>query len=157
MMGKFADLTGQRFGRLLVLEYIGSQIAPHKQKYLSLWLCKCDCGTTKIIRGANMLSGATRSCGCLMREHQTPKPFKDLTGQRFGRLLVTGRATNLTYPNGVITTRFKCLCDCGNTVVVNRTNLTSGNTKSCGCYRKELAKEHMRQMRKECLRKAVAT
>lgn len=59
----------------------------------------------------------------------------DLTGNRYGRLLVIERADNL---NGHV--RWRCKCDCGNECVVHGTSLKSGNTTSCGCYRIENAK-----------------
>lgn len=62
--------------------------------------------------------------------------FKDLTGQRFGRLTVV----SFEGKSGKTTT-FKCLCDCGNVVVVRRNNLRSGNTTSCGCERARLMGE----------------
>lgn len=57
----------------------------------------------------------------------------DLTGQRFGRLIVLSRLAEKR--NGK--TRYVCLCDCGNTVNINHGNLTSKGTKSCGCLQKE--------------------
>ena len=66
MMGSFNDLTGQRFGRLVVLERAES--APnHKTQ----WLCQCDCGSQVIVRSDSLLSGRTLSCGCLQRERTT--------------------------------------------------------------------------------------
>ena len=61
--------------------------------------------------------------------------FEDLTGKRFGRLVVIDRAENLK--PGV--TRWNCVCDCGNKVTTNRTALVSGRSKSCGCLHKETA------------------
>ena len=58
--------------------------------------------------------------------------LKDLTGNRFGRLTVIGRKE----PHGKIV-EWDCKCDCGNEVVVRGNNLTSGNTKSCGCLATE--------------------
>jgi len=65
------DLTGQRFGRLTVLER-----AENYKQYLdcgwyttkATWLCRCDCGTECIVIGANLRRGSTRSCGCLRSE-----------------------------------------------------------------------------------------
>ena len=57
----------------------------------------------------------------------------DLTGQRFGRLTVTSRTENDSRGK----TRWVCICDCGNEVVVAGDHLKSGNTKSCGCYNQE--------------------
>jgi hypothetical protein len=56
------DLTGQKFGRLTVLE---------KSKTINkraTWLCKCDCGNTKIIKAKYLRNGDTKSCGCLNKE-----------------------------------------------------------------------------------------
>ena len=59
-MSKFIDLTGKRFGRLIVLRYVD------KDRWRSSrWLCSCDCGKEKIIIGQSLKSGATKSCGCL--------------------------------------------------------------------------------------------
>ena len=55
------DLTGMRFGRLTVLEFV-----PTEGSY-SYWLCKCDCGNTKTIESYNLRSGHTTSCGCFHR------------------------------------------------------------------------------------------
>ncbi len=56
------DLTGQRFGRLTVLEFMPDETRHTK------WKCKCDCGNIKIVEGANLKSGNTQSCGCLIVE-----------------------------------------------------------------------------------------
>lgn len=62
-MGKLIDLTGQRFGRLTVLERAG------KNKFGSIgWLCHCDCGKEIVVSSPNLRSGHTQSCGCLKRE-----------------------------------------------------------------------------------------
>ena len=61
-MSKAIDLTGQRFGRLTVIERKGS-----KAKNVT-WLCQCDCGNQTIVRGTNLNSGHTTSCGCLRNE-----------------------------------------------------------------------------------------
>ena len=61
-MGRLKDLTGQRFGRLTVIER-----ADTKGKR-TMWLCKCDCGREKSIGSHNLLTGNTSSCGCLWKE-----------------------------------------------------------------------------------------
>lgn len=62
--------------------------------------------------------------------------LKDLTGQRFGRLVVIERAPNKITPKGQSKTMWKCICDCGNECVVSATNLRFGKTQSCGCLQK---------------------
>lgn len=61
-MGKFVDLTGQRFGRLVVLGKNG------KQKDKTYWDCICDCGKITKVETSKLKSGHTKSCGCYMRE-----------------------------------------------------------------------------------------
>ena|SRR6187399_3214291 len=56
--------TGQRYGKLTVLRRDSTD---PKQ---ASWLCRCDCGTEKIISGTSLQSGNTRSCGCLKLEYQ---------------------------------------------------------------------------------------
>ena len=62
-MGKFIDLTGQKFGRLTVIKRV-----ENKGKE-TCWLCKCDCGNEIIVQSNNLKSGNSKSCGCLNKEH----------------------------------------------------------------------------------------
>jgi len=113
-MGKLIDLTGQRFGRLVALKYLGK----------SRWLCKCDCGNKKPVYARELRSGDTRSCGCL----RSPS----LIGLRFGKLTVLERV-------GKSKRRYSlwlCLCDCGNKKYIQSSKLKNGTTKSCGCLRR---------------------
>ena len=57
------DITGQKFGRLTVLER--SHSLPNQGVF---WRCKCDCGNEIIVRGAKMRNGHTQSCGCFRKE-----------------------------------------------------------------------------------------
>lgn len=57
------DLTGLRFGRLVVMSQKGTDI--HRNK---LWECKCDCGNIATVRAPVLKNGVTQSCGCLMNE-----------------------------------------------------------------------------------------
>jgi len=59
--------------------------------------------------------------------------FKDLTNQRFGRLIAL-EAFKKPYNNKY---HWKCICDCGRNVEVISSNLTKGNSTSCGCYKNE--------------------
>lgn len=63
MENRYEDLTGRRFGRLTVLGYDCTS------KYrVSQWRVRCDCGTEFVASRANLISGNTRSCGCLKVE-----------------------------------------------------------------------------------------
>lgn len=59
---KLIDLTGRRFGRLVVVNKQG-----HKGRCVA-WLCKCDCGAEVIVRGHSLHKGKTQSCGCIHRD-----------------------------------------------------------------------------------------
>jgi len=81
-------------------------------------------------------------CSNACRGKMTSRIFAhDLTDQRFGRLLVIERSTNGKGGE----TRWLCKCDCGNTSIVYKQSLISGQTKSCGCLHKEVSAEHARK------------
>jgi hypothetical protein len=63
-MTKCAELTGQRFGRLVVI----SRHFPNNREHNTQWLCKCDCGNMIVVSEAALTSKHTQSCGCLQRE-----------------------------------------------------------------------------------------
>lgn len=63
--------------------------------------------------------------------------FIDLTGKRFGRLLVVRRGKDYIRKNGIVSVRWECKCDCGNSVLVRGSVLRNGESRSCGCYRSE--------------------
>lgn len=63
-----SDLIGQRFGRLVVLERADDEIDKKSGKHKTRWLCQCDCGNKKIVRGASLTSGRVKSCSCLHKE-----------------------------------------------------------------------------------------
>jgi hypothetical protein len=117
-MGQLMDLTGQKFGRLTVIERFG-----HDKQRNVTWRCKCECGNEKIVSTSTLNSGSTKSCGCIKSEN--------LIGKRFGKLTVIGRAENDKHKHiGWI-----CKCECGNEKIVSTSSLNSGSTKSCGCIK----------------------
>ena len=75
-MSAVKDITGQRFGRLTVLQRFGTS-----SQGTATWLCLCDCGKECVIEGAKMRKGNTRSCGCLhdekARERRTTHGMSD--------------------------------------------------------------------------------
>lgn len=62
MGGKRKDLTGQKFGRLTVIEF------SHCDGKHSFWKCMCECGNITIVRRNSLIKGATKSCGCYKKE-----------------------------------------------------------------------------------------
>lgn len=75
--------------------------------------------------------------------------FIDLTGQRFNKLTVIGRAKSRRQPCGKLVTYWNCICDCGNETVVMGKYLKNGHTKSCRCLHIERAKEQAKRMSKK--------
>lgn len=69
---------------------------------------------------------------------ETATNFKDITGQRFGRLVAVERAGR----NYARLAMWKCVCDCGNEKICTGASLRSGNTKSCGCLQRDVAKTY---------------
>lgn len=69
--------------------------------------------------------------------------FKDLTGEKFGRLTVIKRIEDHYYQSGRHDVRYQCQCDCGEFVDVLGIHLRSGHTSSCGCYRVDTSRENM--------------
>lgn len=123
---KALDLIGHTFGELTV---IGKLLERDSQKRV-VWECRCSCGTSTYVPTLHLRSGHTTSCGC--------KKVRDLTGQRFGRLLVLG-ATDKRCSGAV---KWKVRCDCGVEKVIARGPLVKGETVSCGCYFKDVITTH---------------
>lgn len=96
-MGRVIDITGQVFGRLRVI----ALSAPGLNG--SRWSCICSCGRTTTASACHLRSGATRSCGCLMRESGAARPKHLHSGTRTYRSWMSMRnrcfrITNDNYP-----------------------------------------------------------
>jgi len=65
-MTTLIDLTGKRFGKLVVLERFTMCLPPK-------WICKCDCGNEHITTGGNLKNGDTKSCGCFRKARNTER------------------------------------------------------------------------------------
>ena len=132
---KHEDLTGRRFGRLVVIEKVNE---PGKAKYK----VRCDCGREKIVLADNLKRGMTKSCGHC---HKTTREWamsrvQDITGQRFGMLVVLKELGNR---------KVLCKCDCGNEKIVNKGHLLHGEIKSCGCLLKAQALKNQEKYYKD--------
>ena len=129
MGGKIGNITGQKFNMLTALEFV--EMGGRKG---SIWRFRCDCGNIVERPATSVMNGNAKSCGCL---NHISKIRNDLTGRRFGKLLVLERAENVIKPDGKPIVRYKCHCDCGNETIVRYSSLVNGRTTSCGCYHKE--------------------
>jgi len=119
-MGKFIDLTGQRFGKLTVISR-----AESNSQNRAMWSCLCDCKKTIITTGWSLRRGSTKSCGCIGCEN--------LIGKKFCRLSVISKYGSNKHKKIV----YECLCECGNKTKIIGSRLKNGHTKSCGCLHLE--------------------
>ena len=103
-------LTGERFGRLTVLELFDTR--PRK------WRCRCDCNNQKIATTGDLRKGLVKSCGCLYRENLAARCSpSNFTGQRFNNWTVI-ESVKREHPGNW----WRLQCDCGYTRV-NRAGL----------------------------------
>jgi len=104
-------------------------------------LCQCECGETAEIKSNALLSGRTKSCGCLRIERVSESVKKDIINKRFGRLLVLKENGRDNFQNVL----WECKCDCGDTCTVSGCSLRANKTKSCGCLQKEQASKSAKE------------
>lgn len=64
-----SDLTDRRFGRLTAIERLPEDHVMPCGSRAPRWLCVCDCGVECVVLSRSLLSGRTRSCGCLRQEN----------------------------------------------------------------------------------------
>lgn len=182
-MAHAKDLTGKRFGNLVVLRR--AEDPPHKTRN-AFWVCRCDCGNEVTFASNDLQRKTSRArthCGCKRKNRQdiTGKTFGDLevielatetrgrcggmkwkvrcrrcgkteyltgsqirdnlscgcrwrpdmTGQRFGKLVVERYLGS----GGVEGAIWLCRCDCGGVKATAAWRLRRGMVKSCGCLR----------------------
>lgn len=106
------------------------------------WKCKClKCGKETTVRGADLKSGHTKSCGCYGREMSGKRNLKDLTGQTFEKLTVISQASSTSYGSS----KWLCKCECGSELIVFGVNLIKGHTTSCGCNKSSKGESKIKQ------------
>src|SRR6266404_463484 len=82
-MGVLKDITGQRFGRLLVVRR-----AENNKHKAAMWVCLCTCGIEKVVLGDNLRLDIIRSCGCLSAELSAERCRKQPPRLRHGHASV---------------------------------------------------------------------
>lgn len=121
------NLDGQVFNRLTVLEVTDQRNTRNQH----LYRCKCECGREHLASKKDLECGVARQCRYCAFEHMR----KDITGQRFGKLVALHRGDS---PEGERYNKmWVCRCDCGNELEVHQAALLAENTQSCGCTREE--------------------
>lgn len=109
------DLTNQVFGELTALYPVSI-----RNKNSHVWHCRCSCGEEIDVKKSHLLNKSRTRCDT----HNE----RDLIGEKYNLLTVISFSR---YIDGK--TYYNCICDCGNKVEVNRSDLVTNNNKSCGC------------------------
>lgn len=127
-------LVGKIFGNLKVLK---PETKGDKNKK---WLCECQCEnhTLRVVSTHILLSNPNISCGC-----KNKTKIIDLTGQRFGKLLVLERNKNI--PLGQ-EPEWICQCDCGNIISAKGVYLRNRSKNSCGCLKESIGEKTIREI-----------
>lgn len=128
------DLSGQRFGKLTVLErdYETQRVKKSKD---SIWKCQCDCGNIISVRRPNLIQGATKSCGCLyskIAKEKQDNAFLLEIGKTYNDLTIlkdTGKR------NDSRQRIVECKCSCGRKVEYDLPHIKNGHYKSCGHHK----------------------
>lgn len=103
-----------------------SDTGQRKNGYI-IWLCACDCGGEIRLDTRTLQRETILDCGCISKL----KPCqRDLTGQRFGRLVAVAPTQNRSAKGDVI---WHCRCECGGEAFAATAQLIQGYKKSCGC------------------------
>lgn len=84
------DLTGMHFGRLLAIKPGPSRT--WRDRYITTWVCACSCGQEHTVDTASLLSGNTKSCGCLRSEVMRHRTGENCPAYIDGRSTVNERA-----------------------------------------------------------------
>lgn len=129
MHGNAKDLTGKQFGRWAVIRRVENSATG-----LICYLCRCQCGSEKVVYAGNLRRGHSKSCGCLQRELAKRRVTINEIGNRYGRWTVIRQVKK----DEGGTAKWLCRCDCGTEQAVNGTDLRNGHSKSCGCLAREL-------------------
>ena len=124
-MANKTDLIGKRFGRLKVTSF------GYTSSWNSYWECVCDCGKEVYVRRGNLISGNSKSCGCLNEELKTKrKMFDDISGKVFGIMMAIEMVGKDERNNAKW--RARCI-KCGKERISLAANLKGGTAQSCPC------------------------
>jgi hypothetical protein len=121
MSNQRLQLIGKRFGKLSVIAEAGIE----EYSGGTMFLCECECGNKKILKGGDLTAGRRKSCGKCPRINVHKKNL-EMIGKTFNNLTVIGVSKT---ESGV----GLCLCTCGNAVNLHLMEVRSGKIVSCGC------------------------
>lgn len=90
------NLIGNVYGKLKVVELAPREMWKGRNQF---WVCKCECGITKIIRGAHLTGGLTKSCGCLLKRTTNDHPlwtgYGEISKTFFSQIVIHAKERNI--------------------------------------------------------------
>lgn len=126
---------GEKFGKLTIIKYVSRRETydGKRKRSQQMYMCKCDCGRTKITSYEYLKSGNLVTCG----HCKTDKWL----GLRFGKLVVTEvvQKAHVDETGKIFNTKLKVHCDCGKDIIVFASALRNKSCPKvdCGCGKKE--------------------
>lgn len=138
-MGKYRDLSGQKFNRLNVIKPDDDYIAP-SGRHIKRWICLCDCQLNLpedqrkyiSVNGSALVTGHTKSCGCYISSDEYKQHRReDLTGYTFGKYTVVKPVEKPDYLKQSCT-YWLCRCECGRERIISASHIKQGDQMSCG-------------------------
>lgn len=105
-----------------------------KQRKKSVVDCRCICGKSRPVDIGCLKSGSSKSCGCVRNQ---AKKLHDLTGHKFGRILVKSLIPESIVGKRSSLAKWICECECGSIREVWGYSLRGNQTLSCGCYKQD--------------------
>lgn len=135
------DLTGQRFGRLVVIRQ--AQREQEMVNRSARWECRCDCGNITQVMATNLRNGNSKSCGCLHKETLAKRKLRidrETLGRRYGELEVLEKTVRPADPEmykHARTSWWRCRCSCGREVVLPKQYFANASRAHCGCRAQE--------------------
>ena len=144
-MGAFIDLTGQRFGKLIV-----TRRAANNKNNKTCWYCDCDCGNKDEIKvGQDLKRQHTTSCGHCNEKRINGTTIIDIRGKQYGNFIVKELMPERTSNRQTL---WKCKClKCQTEVIVREGDLVhnNGNYIKCDCSKKYIGEETIKNILKE--------
>lgn len=127
------DLSGQKIGKLKILQRAPNKITGGKQR--TMWSCLCDCGNNINVSTDYLKRSKCPSCGCEAIKMKTEKNRVNNVGEKYGRLTIIDIIWDADKTKAI------CKCDCGNDYIGSKADIVSGHTQSCGCLQSDRASE----------------
>lgn len=116
---KLDDLTGRQFGKWIVLAH--HEI---RSDHSHFWMCRCECGTERSVRGSQLKIGRTKSCRACTK---SGRPRIDYVGRKFGKWTVIRFSRDGNYRARY----WLCRCECGFEQDITCSRLNSSEIGGC--------------------------